>query len=245
MSSKEIRVKQNTKEWREWRNKGLGASDAPIVMGVSPWTSRFELWSYKTGLIQRSEPNGFQVAAMQRGHDLEPEARRRAEEVYLKAKFPATSFEHSEHSFLRASLDGYNAETNSNLEIKCPGKADHQTALEGRVPKKYIPQIQMQMLVSGAHLTYYFSWDGKDSDILITVQEDKRYQEVLLQEMRSFWNLIQSGVPPEISEKETKQLLSQLEKDIIKITQSVKALSYIVNKQPAPALDGDGFAKVS
>lgn len=247
MKPKQIKVKQNTKKWKEWRNKGLGASDAPIVMGVSPWTSPFELWGYKTGLIERPEPNVYQAIAMKRGHNLEPEARYRFE-VCVGSCYPPTNFEHSKYPFLRASLDGYNVERNENLEIKCPGKIDHAKAMKGVIPSKYLPQIQMQMLVSGAALTNYYSWDGSltgDSAAIIRIKEDKVYQEHLLKKMLHFWELIQLKIPPETNIKDTKNLVSQLEKDILRTSQSIKVLSYLVSKQSIPVLDEDGFVKVT
>ena len=53
----EVEFKQNTEEWRNWRSKKLGASDAPAVMGKSEWTTAYQLWEEKTGLkpiVQKS-----------------------------------------------------------------------------------------------------------------------------------------------------------------------------------------------
>lgn len=54
-------------EWLAERRKGIGGSDIPVLMGVSDYTSEYELWLDKTG---RSEPE--QTEAMRRGHWLEP-----------------------------------------------------------------------------------------------------------------------------------------------------------------------------
>lgn len=166
-----VSLTQGTKEWRDWRGKGLGASDAPVVMGVSPWQTAFELWTVKTGLCQPSEPHPAAVAAMRRGNDLEPAARELAEQVTGIA-FPAIAGEHDEYAFIRASLDGYHEafevvdgktlNASTILEIKCPGKADHADAVKGRVPKKYGVQMQAQFLVTAAAKGIYFSWDGMD-----------------------------------------------------------------------------------
>jgi putative phage-type endonuclease len=126
-------MQQNSAEWHQWRGKGLGSSDAPIVMGKSKWATRYELWLQKTGLAIKKE---FSNYATSRGHNLEAIARKHWElETGLKA--PATNFTHAEYDYLRASLDGYNAQNNLILEIKCPGKADHDTAKQMRVPLHY------------------------------------------------------------------------------------------------------------
>lgn len=204
-----VAIKQNTKQWSAWRDKGLGASDAPVVMDASPWTTSFQLWGYKTGILIRPAPNQFQEAAMKRGHDLEPLARDRYEAKVGK-KFPATSFQHHKYEYLRASLDGYCESINKNLEIKCPGKVDHAKAVKGEVPEKYMPQLQMQMLVSGAESSDYFSWDGKDSEALITVVPDRAYQEKLLTKMVEFWVCVNTYTPPSLSMEEACVLIGLL-----------------------------------
>lgn len=226
MKSKIIAVKQNTVQWKEWRDRGLGASDAPIVMGDSPWTTRFELWAYKTGLMARPEANEYQKRAMQRGHDLEPTVRKWYEKLIGK-KFPATSFEHNEFSFLRASLDGYNEELNINLEIKCPGKVDHGLAMAGKVPKKYYAQLQMQMLVSGAPNTAYVSWDGEESFVRLGVSADEQYQAKLLAAMLDMWNYIEGKIPPPIYLKEINKIFSIVQSDLIRLNSSFNVLSMV------------------
>ncbi len=37
----------NRKDWLEWRRSGIGGSDAPVVAGVSPWSTRLELFLEK------------------------------------------------------------------------------------------------------------------------------------------------------------------------------------------------------
>lgn len=60
------------KEWLEWRKLGLGASDAPVVMGVSPWKTRHQLWLEKTGQ-KVDEPTNQYI--LDKGHAMEPKAR--------------------------------------------------------------------------------------------------------------------------------------------------------------------------
>lgn len=201
-----------------WRSKGLGASDAPVIMGVSPWTSRFQLWGYKTGLMTRPEPNQFAKVAMQRGHALEPIARKMYEELSGNL-YPAVSFEHDTAPFMRASLDGYNLELNRVLEIKCPGKIDHAKAVAGIVPEKYYPQLQMQMLVSGAPISVYASWDGVSKDLaIVQLEADAEYMQFLYVELTMFWQMVQ-------------------DRDLLKAMREL-------NKQPVNVLDNDGFTKV-
>lgn len=106
---------QNTPKWRSWRASGLGSSDAPVVMGDSPWLSPRELWEIKTG--RRAEEN--ENLAMRRGRELE-DAARQAYEAYTGEQMEPHCFTHDEHRWMRASLDGVSFDGATILEIRCP-----------------------------------------------------------------------------------------------------------------------------
>lgn len=187
-------------KWTEWRSKGLGASDAPVVMGVSPYKTRLVLWEEKVGLAAPYEGNW----ATRRGNELEPKARAHYELIY-NTPMPIAFVEHKDHPFIRASLDGYNEEKSIVLEIKCPGKDDHNTAKAGKVPDKYYPQVQHQLLATGAKLVHYYSFDG-EGGTLVEVIPDLLYIERLKAELISFWDMVKEQVPPEISDKDFKSI---------------------------------------
>ena len=46
-----IRVPQRSAEWLALRQQGIGASDVPAVLGLSPYKSRLTLWLEKRGEI--------------------------------------------------------------------------------------------------------------------------------------------------------------------------------------------------
>lgn len=218
---------QNSKEWYTWRGLGLGASDAASVLGISPWTSRLELWLDRTGIMKRPEPNVFAAKAMQRGHDLEPAARK-IFETRQGRLFPAVSAEHDEFAFIRASLDGYNAETNELLEIKCPGKADYAKALKGEIPKKYYAQIQQQFLVTNATKGYYVSYDGVSPEVVvIEVLPDHEFQANLLKELKSFWELVSENRLPEVESSDIVKLVKQLGGELDKANSTLSTLKLV------------------
>ena len=66
------RLHQNTPDWHRWRMQGIGASDAPVIMGETPFKTPRKLWSIKTGRMQE-DPSS---PAARRGHELEQFARR-------------------------------------------------------------------------------------------------------------------------------------------------------------------------
>ena len=62
---------QNTLDWHRWRLQGIGASDAPVVMGDGAFKTPRTLWSIKTGQM-REDAAG---PAARRGRELEGLAR--------------------------------------------------------------------------------------------------------------------------------------------------------------------------
>lgn len=187
-------------EWHSWRQQGIGSSDAPVIMGVSPWSTPFKLWEEKTGLVTRDASNW----ATQRGNDLEPKARAMYE-LEFGIDMPATLAVHKDHSFLRASLDGFNADENLVLEIKCPGAADHASAMSGVVPTKYFPQLQHQLLVTGAKAVHYYSFDG-EMGVRVVVEPDVEYCKKLFDEERKFWKCVTDKTPPELIGRDFKKI---------------------------------------
>lgn len=184
-------------EWLIWRHRGIGASDSPAIMGVSPWKTRMQLWEEK---IQPTPKMSAGNWATRRGHELEPRARARYE-LETGREMPPLLAIHLEHSFLRASMDGFNKELNRGLEIKCPGKADHSLAKEGKIPKKYQYQIWHQFLVTGASAIDYYSFDGT-SGVCLEVLPDHESIGHLFREELKFWSHVVTKTPPNIQEED-------------------------------------------
>lgn len=196
-------MEQRSIDWYEWRKQGLGASDAPVVMGVSPWKTPFKLWHEKTGRITTNEGNW----ATQRGNELEPKARAYFEFI-IKMDFPPVLAQHKDFPFMRASLDGFNEENKFILEIKCPGIDDHNKAANKEIPDKYYPQLQHQLFVTGAVKLFYFSFHIDKNEVatghIVEVFPDKAYMKKLFNAMTKFWLCVKNDIEPELTDRDYK-----------------------------------------
>lgn len=196
-------MEQGTNEWLQWRREGIGASDAPIIMGVSPWKTPYQLWEIKTGRVEEEVGNW----ATQRGNELEPKARAHLE-LRIGLDFTPILCQHSKYPFMRASLDGWNEEHKIILEIKCPGFEDHNLAANKTIPSKYYPQLQHQLFVTGASKVFYYSYfedkEKQASGHLIEVLPDIKYQAQLFERILKFWRCVKDGVEPELTERDFK-----------------------------------------
>lgn len=187
-----ISLKQNTPEWLQWRSMGLGASDAPVIVGLSPWKSRIQLLRQKRlawhhGVLP---PNTRPNPHMLRGLTLEPKARS-LYESWSHTSAPPACFQHPEFPWMRASCDGWIESSRTLLEIKCPGIADHRQALQGLVPPKYIPQLHHAACVTHASSVHYLSYNetfppGDRLVVLVFPIASKAIYSLLKAE-REFW----------------------------------------------------------
>lgn len=172
---------QSTEEWLSWRRGGIGASDAPVVMGLSPWLKDGELLLLKTGQQSERPAND----AMQRGKRLEPVARL-AYVNHTGIDVAPVCVQSCAHSWMRASLDGLSADGRHVVEIKCPGEKDHRLAASGCVPEKYFPQLQHILAVTGLGEIYYWSFRF-DHTVLLKVARDESFIASLMEKEVAFW----------------------------------------------------------
>lgn len=202
----ELDIAQESKsQWLQWRKEGLGGSDAPIIMGVSPFMTPRELAQEKLGLKSFDQTN----YATMRGQIFEPKARAMFETLY-DMKMSAELFVHPEHSFLRCSLDGWNEEKREILEIKVPGKEVFELAKSGEVHEQYVWQLEHQLLVTGAKKVHFFcvQLDSKNFDASITdhahvvYESDPKKREELFAKAKEFWALIEKKELPPLTERD-------------------------------------------
>lgn len=175
-----VNLKQNTKEWLQFRRSHICASDAPIIMGVSPYKKLDKLREEKLKCYE-----SITTSYMQRGKDLEPIALEMFEKETGLIMFPMVG-KHEGIEWMAASFDGVSIDRKHIVEIKCPGKKDHELALQGKIPPKYYPQIQHQLCVSDLKMAYYYSFDG-DQGIILEVNIDQDYILNMVEKEFDFW----------------------------------------------------------
>ena len=186
------RLQQNTPQWHRWRQQGLGASDAPVIMGEAAFKTPRMLWSIKTGRAQEDAAG----PAARRGREMERLARR-AYEQEVGIQMEPLCLVHDQLEWMRASLDGLSFDGSTVLEIKCPMNVRDQTAAQqGSVPPQYYAQLQHELEVSGAEEIHYWSFDGSAGS-LIRVRPDREYLKRLLDAEAAFWQLVRENVWPE------------------------------------------------
>ncbi len=223
-----IYVEQGSPEWLSWRKTVITATECPVILGSSPWSTPYKCWQRKLGLVEEQQSN----AAMERGRLLEPEARAQFNECYQMNMVPAC-VESTEYPFLGASLDGLPRylglfESNCILEIKCGGAKLHAMAEQGIIPQNYLDQMQHQLFITKAEKCFYYSYDGKDG-ICIEVFPDPEFANKFIDKARKFWKCVAFFEAPELQDSDFKDMNEDANwKDLAKMYQeadsSIKAL---------------------
>jgi len=183
-------MKQGSAEWKAMRRRGIGASDAPVIMGVSKWKTPYELWCEKMEITPEPDSSWQQRDGIRR----EEEARR-AFEIETGHVVFADVVRHATVPYMFASLDGISIDRSVMVELKCAGAVDHEMAMDGMVPPHYMPQLQHQMECVGRSDMYYFSY-GKNSQKCIKVRYDAEYVKSLLAAEAQFYHLMVTQTPP-------------------------------------------------
>jgi putative phage-type endonuclease len=180
---------QQSDEWHAFRKKGIGASDTPIIMGVSPWRTRKQLLKEKLGLIAPQKV----TEAMLRGQKLEPIARSIAETM-LETIFIAETRVCREYPYMFASLDGMCIDNKILIEIKCASDKNHALAKEGKCPEHYKPQMQKQMFICDFDKVHYFSFIQKEwfpeptyEGVFVIENRDQEYIEKMVEAEKEFY----------------------------------------------------------
>jgi putative phage-type endonuclease len=189
---------QRSDEWLVWRAEGITATDVPVILGLSPYKTPWQLWAEKTGRINPPDLSGN--PNVQRGNRLEDEARQKTETRYNEILLPLCG-ECTEWPVLRASFDGVDA-NEEPYEFKAPSQnvwVELETSgTHSATFKLYEAQVQTQMVVAGAskgRLIFYRE-DGTDLDFEVLLTPERRAE--ILTAAKQFWELVCTETPPKL-----------------------------------------------
>jgi len=182
-------------DWLEHRRSSIGGSDASTVVGLNPYSSLYELWADKRGLLPPKEEN----EAMRIGHDLEEYvAKRFCEATGKRVRRKNAIIYESEFPFAHANVDRLIVGEDAGLECKTTSILNLKRFRDGEYPPTYYVQCQHYMMVTGKSKWYLA--------VLILGREFKWFEiarndediEALAAAECEFWELVQSGKEPPV-----------------------------------------------
>lgn len=152
---------QGTPEWHAYRAQHFNASDAPAMLGCSPYKTRAELIQ-ETATGIGKEIDAFTQKIFDDGHRYEALARPLAEKIIGEDLYPVTGSE-GKYS---ASFDGLTLDEAIGFEHKSLNDELRAAMVDGctgaDLPKVYRVQMEQQCMVSGAGSILFIAskWDG-------------------------------------------------------------------------------------
>lgn len=191
---------QGSPEWLTWRSSGIGASDAPVIEGNSPYRTVLQLYREKIGEPNLDEEEGKEFIFGQ-GHKAEDLVRKQFQELTGVEMKPLCAI-HDKFDYILASLDGFDPKLGT-LEAKLVGQAVLAEAkTSGTIPAHHFTQMQHQFDVTGADVGQWFGHDGKKNGALIEVRADLEYIKRLRDKEHAFWAKVVHRDPPALSDRD-------------------------------------------
>ena len=187
-------IEQRTEEWFAARLGKVTASKVADVIAKTKTGYSASRENYMAQLICErmtgQKADSFTNAAMEWGTATEPLARA-AYEAFKDVLVDEVGI--IEHPFLpmcAASPDGL-VSIDGMLEIKCPNTATHfDTLLTGKMPSKYMPQVQWQMACANRLWVDFVSFDPRAPEglqLFVTrIERDDKYILELESEVNKF-----------------------------------------------------------
>lgn len=181
-----------SEQQREARQHGIGGSDAPVVLGVSPYKSPVELWMEKTGQTQPADLSDNEAVLF--GNLLEDTAAdefsrrtgiklRRCNETIIDRREP----------FRMANIDRRVVGAPEVVEIKTvrgldgdQPRVDHQVQLQHYMHVGQFQRGWLVYLIAGQRLVWF------------EVARNEEAIEQMLEAERAFWRHVRDRTPPPI-----------------------------------------------
>ncbi|WP_257292547.1 lambda-exonuclease family protein [Endozoicomonas sp. ONNA1] len=200
---KQVNLEQRSREWFDWRSCGITASDAAVILGQSPYKSRWQLWCEKKGAEKSGvmkEPDLSSNPHVQRGIEDEDDARIRMEEALGDAPLLPVCGEWEQNPRLRASFDGMTRD-GIPVELKAPSEKVYQDVktLKGQSEgyRRAFAQVQFQMLVADSNRAWLCFYRKGRPILPACISRDDHLIQQLRTEAEVFWQLVEDGDEPE------------------------------------------------
>lgn len=170
------KIEQGTAEWDEIRLGKLTGSDFHLFLGKQQEKKDEKLAEKATErVLGDTDRESFTTKAMERGHILEPEARR-LYQALTDAEVKEVGFV-TLNSYVGCSPDGI-VENNGIIEIKCPMAKNFLLWRNKQYIKpEYRTQIQFNLYVTNRDWCDFFVYHPRLGYYMVRVEKDLEYQE--------------------------------------------------------------------
>jgi len=176
------------------RKAFIGGSDAPVILGVSPWKSPYQLWLEKTGQEEPEDISGKDHVHF--GLVLEDiVAKEWATRHNLKVRRMNKRAVHPQYPFIVAQIDR-RIMGGGILECKTTGLFNSDDWAE-KPPTHYWVQVQHQLMTTGIDDAAIAVLIGGQRYADFEIPADRKFQKDLLELELDFWDKVKKCIPPD------------------------------------------------
>nr|DAL55735.1 MAG TPA_asm: Exonuclease [Caudoviricetes sp.] len=194
-------AEKDHEKWLETRDKGIGGSDAAVIMGLNPYKSPYQLWMEKTG--QAEAPDLSDNQAVYWGSKNEGNIADWFQETTGKKVRKLGTLQNRDYPYLLANVDREVLGENAGLEIKTAGVRQYKQWKDDEVPDAYYCQCLHYMAVTGSDYWYIAVLLGGNEAIWKRIDRNEEDIKTLMDAEEAFWRLVETKTPPPVDGSES------------------------------------------
>lgn len=178
----QYKVEQNSDEWFALRRGKFTASTfKDLFMGENTQGYKDAIYKVAFERLTNTSPESFTNEYMQRGNELEPEARAWYEFEKNVEVIKAGFFEYND--WIGASPDGLVGDSGL-IEIKCPKFSTMMDYLiKKELPKTYFHQVHGQLLVTDRQWCDFIAYHPSLPKFVLRVEREKKIDDEILDKL--------------------------------------------------------------
>lgn len=178
----QYKVEQNSDEWFALRRGKFTASTfKDLFMGENTQGYKDAIYKVAFERLTNTSPESFTNEYMQRGNELEPEARAWYEFEKNVEVIKAGFFEYND--WIGASPDGLVGDSGL-IEIKCPKFSTMMDYLiKKELPKTYFHQVHGQLLVTDRQWCDFIAYHPSLPKLVLRVEREKKIDDEILDKL--------------------------------------------------------------
>jgi putative phage-type endonuclease len=224
---------QGSEAWHEHRRTHWNASDAPAMMGCSPYKTRNQLLrELKTGVTP--EPDAATQRRFDEGHRREALARPVAERIIGDDLYPIVKA----NGRYSASLDGETLDGLTDFEHKALNDELRAIMVEGctgaNLPLLYRVQMEHQLHCSGAERTLFMASEWSDTGELVDERHCWYYPDpALRRQVLAGWEQFERDLAEYVPQDPAAQVVAAVQEHLPAVSVQVRGtLAVVSNLEP-------------
>ncbi len=192
---------QDKAAWLAARNKGIGGSDASVIVGLNHWKSPFQLWLEKTGQAEPEDLSDNEYVYW--GTTLEEVVAKEFTIRTGKKVVRRGLLQHDDIPYLLASVDRLVVGEDAGLECKTANGFAAKAWDGDNVPDAYYVQCQHYMAVTGAKTWYIAALIGGNHFVWKEIPRNEDDISALLEAEAEFWRKVEAQEMPDVDGSES------------------------------------------